>query len=321
MIERKLVLDTDVGIDDALMLLMLLSEPRVEIVAIGSTHGNCTAAEAAVNSLRVLEAVGAAQRPVALGLESPLALPHKASHVHGHDGLADIGLPLPNGSVTGESAPDQLLRLGQEYPGELDLIAVGALTNLAAALALDPQSLRRYRSVTWLGGVSQRPTVTDGYFDANALSDPAAAQMLFQSDTPVSVVPIDLSYQAVLEDAHLDAIRTGNTPQAQFAWQILPFYNDFYEPRFDRWTSCMHDPIAAAIAIDPTFATHEVTRSVMLEPFEERIHAHGQLESVAGYPPKRIVDAADIPRFLDYFVECLLGPVNPVYADDAERLK
>ncbi len=309
---RRVVLDVDVGIDDALMMLMLLSDPNVEVVAVGSTHGNCTAAEAAVNALRVLEAVGADRVPVALGLESPLADPHKASHVHGNDGLGDIGLPLPRGRVTGESAPDQLVRLGKEQPGELDLIAVGALTNLAA-LALDPDALQRFRSVTWLGGVSQRPSVEDDYFDANALSDPGAASAVFSSDAPVTVVPIDLSYRAVLEDAHLDAIRTGTTPQAQFAWQILPFYNDFYESRFGRWTACMHDPIAGAIAIDPGFGTHVVERSVVMEPFEDRVHAHGQLDRVEGAPPKRIVADADVERFLGYFVERLLGPVNPVY--------
>ncbi|MEZ4505416.1 MAG: nucleoside hydrolase [Thermomicrobiales bacterium] len=194
---RHLVLDVDVGIDDALMMLMFLGEPSVEIVAVGSTHGNCTAADAALNALRVLEACGVRDVPVALGLESPLAVPHKASHVHGNDGLADLGLPLPKGAVTGEAAPDQLVRLGNEQPGELDLIAVGALTNLAAALALDPDALKRFRSVTWLGGVSQRARVEDGYFDANALSDPGAATSVFSSDAPVTVVPIDLSYQAV----------------------------------------------------------------------------------------------------------------------------
>jgi len=310
---RRVVLDVDVGIDDALMMLMLLSDPNVEVVAVGSTHGNCTAAEAAVNALRVLEAVGSGTVPVALGRESPLAVPHKASHVHGNDGLADVGLPLPRGQVTGELAPEQLVRLGNEQPGELDLIAVGALTNLAAALALDPEALHRFRSVTWLGGVSRRPRVEDGYFDANALSDPGAATAVFSSDAPVTVVPIDLSYRAVLDDAHLDAIRTGATPQARFAWQILPFYNDFYQPRLGRWTSCMHDPIAGAIAIDPRFGTHEVMRSVVMEPFEDRVHAHGQLAPVIGAPPKRIVDDADVERFLDYFVERLLGPVNPVY--------
>lgn len=204
------------------------------------THGNCSAEQASINALRVLEAVGAGTVPVALGLESPLDTPHKASWVHGHDGLADIGLPLPHGSVTGESAPDQLVRLGNERPGELDLIAVGALTNLAAAMQRDPEVLHRYRSVTWLGGVSRRSEPADGFFDANALSDPDAAAALFQSDAPITVVQIDLSYQ----QCHRRAARCdphGSDPQSRFAWQILPFYCDFYEAFIGRWSACMHD--------------------------------------------------------------------------------
>ena len=108
---RRLVLDVDVGIDDALMMLYLLSEPEVEIVAIGATHGNCTAADSARNALRTLEAVGVTTVPVALGLESPLETPLSAPQVHGYDGLGDIGLPEPVGQVTGESAVDQLVRL------------------------------------------------------------------------------------------------------------------------------------------------------------------------------------------------------------------
>jgi purine nucleosidase len=315
---RQLVLDVDVGIDDALMMLMLLSEPSVEIVAVGSTHGNCTAADAALNALRVLEAVGADKVPVALGPESPLDPPHQASHVHGFDGLADLGLPLPKGTITGESAPEQLVRLGKERPAELELIAVGPLTNLAAALELDPESLKRYRSVTWLGGVSLAPDEEPfiDYYDANTLSNPEAARAVFSSDTPITIVPIDLSYRAILSDEQLEAIKQGTTPQAAFGWKIVPFYNDFYEPWVGRWTSCMHDPIAGAIAIDPSFITFEVERSVRLDPYKDRVHAHGQPEPVPGHPPKRIVVDADVPRFMEYFVERLLGPVNPVYAGE-----
>lgn len=313
--QRHLVLDVDVGIDDALMMLMLLSEPAVEIVAVGSTHGNCTAADAAMNALRVLEVMGATDVPVALGPESPLERPHRASHVHGDDGLADLSLPRPNAQVTGESAPDQLVRLGRERPGELDLIAVGPLTNLAAALALDPESLGRYRSISWLGGVSLAPATEPviDYYDANTLADPEAARAVFSTDVPITIIPIDLSYRAVLSDDHLDTIRTGVTPQARFAWQILPFYCDFHEPLLGRWTAFMHDPIAGAIAIDPSFGTHVVERSVVLEPYKNRLHEHGQLEPVDGFPPKRFVDDADVDRFLDYFVERLLGPVAPGY--------
>lgn len=315
---HSVVLDVDVGIDDALMILQLVSEPHVEVVAIGAVHGNCTAANSARNTLRTLEAVDIHSIPVALGLESPLDPPHSAPQVHGHDGLGDIGLPEPIGRVTGESAPHQLVRLGLERPDELDLIAVGSLSNLAAALARDPQSLKRYRSVTFLGTLSQYPPkpVVPDYNDANVSFDPDASRAVLSSDTPMTIVPIDLSRRAALEDRHLDAIRDGHTPQAEFAWKILPFYCNFYQERLGRWSASMHDPLAATIVIDPSLITEVVERPIVVEPYGDRVRAVGRTEpssDTVGIPPKRIVPEADLPRFLDRFVERLTGPLNPIY--------
>jgi purine nucleosidase len=318
----SVVLDVDAGIDDALMILYLLSEPEVEVVAIGATHGNCTAADSARNSLRTLEAVGVTTVPVALGPESPLDPPLSAPQVHGHDGLGDIGLPLPAGEITGEPASDQLVRLSAERPGELDLIAVGSLTNLAGALRQDPESLKRYRSVTCLGTLSQYPVkpVVPDYSDANVYFDPEASRMVLSSDTPMTIVPIDLSRRAALEDRHLVALREGTSLQARFAWKILPYYCNFYQERLGRWSASMHDPLAAGLAIDPSLATEIVQRPVMVEPYGNRHRAVGRTEAsvdTEGIPAKRIIPEADIARFLDRFVECLLGPVNPIYdADD-----
>jgi purine nucleosidase len=320
-VQRHVVLDVDVGIDDALMILGLISEPEVEVVAIGATHGNCTAADSARNALRTLEAVGISSIPVALGPESPLDPPHSVPQVHGHDGLGDLGLPEPKGQVTGEPAPDQLVRLSQERPSELDLITVGSLTNLAAALALDPESLKRYRSVTYLGTLSQypvEPPVHD-YNDANVYFDPDASRAVLSSDTPMTIVPIDLSRRAALEDRHLEAIRNGTTPQARFAWTILPFYCNFYQERLGRWSASMHDPLAATIAIDPSLATEIVERPIVVEPYKGKVRAVGRTEPSAdteGVPPKRIVAEADLRRFLDRFTTSLLGPVDPMYAED-----
>lgn len=316
---REVVLDADVGIDDALMILGLVSEPAVEIVAIGATHGNCTAANSARNALRTLEAVGIHSVPVALGLESPLHPPRSAPQVHGHDGLGDLGLPEPRGQVTGEPAQEQLVRLGLERPGMLDLIAVGSLSNLAAALALDPWSLKRYRSITFLGTLSQYPKpIVPDYNDANVYFDPDASRAVLSSDTPMTIVPIDLSRRAALEDRHLDALRTSTSPQAIFAWKILPFYCNFYQERLGRWSASMHDPLAAAIALDPTLATEVVERPIVVEPYGDRVRAVGRTEPAAdtvGIPPKRIVPDADLPRFLDRFTDRLLEPINPIYIE------
>jgi purine nucleosidase len=308
--KRNIVLDVDVGIDDALMMLYLAARPDAEIVAVGSTHGNIDVHGAARNALTVLDVVGLDHVPVAVGADSPIPNATYSHHVHGHDGLGDAGVVPSTRSVSGESAVDQLLRLSRERPGELDLIAVGAMTNLALALEQDPESLRRYRSVTILGGISLTPGPDDPeYYDANVYHSPDAADRLFASGTPLTVVPIDLSYRAELEDRHLEAIKTGTTPQARFAWRILPYYCDFYQARIGRWSASMHDPIAAGVFLDESLVLEEASRPMVVEPYLERFRAVGHDMPVAGREPVRIVTEADITRFLGGFVDALVHPL------------
>lgn len=311
---RRLVLDTDVGIDDALMILYIAAQPNAEIVAIGSTHGNCSSAQAAINTLKVLEAIGLDGIPVAVGAESPLAEPRHAAHVHGNDGLADAGLPSPYGNVSDESAADQLIRLSAEQPGELDLVAVGSMTNLGLALARDPEVLNRFRTVTVLAGLSRRPTDQFPYQDANVFKSPEAADALFGSDSAMTVVPIDVTYCATLSDEQLRRIKESETPQALLAWKILPFYCDFYNGVLGRWTASMHDPLTAGVLLDPTLITEEVARPVYVEPVADRHWAVGlegdELQGLPERAPVIIVMAADIDRFLDRFVDALTLPLG-----------
>jgi purine nucleosidase len=309
---RNVVLDVDVGIDDALMMLYLAADPRARIVAVGSTHGNCSSAQAALNALKVLDACGLESVPVAEGAPSPLPDPVYSAHVHGHDGLADARIPRSRRSLSGESAVDQLLRLGSERPGELDLLAVGAMTNLALALERDPDSLRRFRSITILGGLSTTPTAdAPEFYDANIYHSPEAADRLFASGTPLTVVPIDLSYTAVLEDRHLDALRSGTSSMARFAWRILPFYCTFYEARLGRWSACMHDPIAAGLFLDETLALESAQRPMEVESYLDRYRAVGREPGGSRERgPVRIFTKADTPRFLDEFVAALVGPAT-----------
>lgn len=304
---RRVVLDVDVGIDDALMMLFLAGDPRAEIVAVGSVHGNCTAAQAATNALRVLDAASLDGVPVALGSESPLPGAPASPHVHGADGLGDVGLPPPHRSVSGEHAVDQLLRLGSERPGELDLIAVGTMTNLAAALERDPRALHRYRSVTILGGLSAEPAAgTLPFFDANVYNSPEAAARLLAAGAPLTVTPIDLSRRAQLSEAQIDRMLAGSSPPARFAAKILPPYVEFYTRRLGRRTASMHDPLAAALLLDPLLITAELASPMIVEPHAGSFRALARPGSPN--PPVRILTDADLPRFLDHFVEMLVSP-------------
>jgi purine nucleosidase len=313
--KRQLLLDVDVGIDDAIMILMLAAEPGAEIVAVGSCHGNCPAATAATNALKVLEAVGLDDVPVALGAESPLATPHAAPEIHGRDGLGEADLPPPRGRVSGESATAQMLRLSRERPGELDLIAVGAMTNLALALAEDPQVLSRFRTVAILGGLAREPRPGDPpLFDANVYSSPEAADALLASEAPLLVVPIDTSREAVLDEEHIARLRASQTPQGRLAWQILPFYFHAYVERLGRWSARMHDPLTAAVLLDPSLIQVTVERPMYVEPVDGEWRAVGregtELAGRPARPAARIVTAVDQRRFLDRLVDALTLPLG-----------
>jgi len=321
---RQLLLDVDVGIDDAVMMLYLAAEPAAEIVAVGSCHGNCSAALSAINALKVLEVVGLDRVPVALGAESPLADPMFPAEVHGHDGLADVGLPPPRRNVSGESAVDQILRLSRERPGALDLLAVGAMTNLALALEHDADVLARFRTVAILGGYSRPPRPNDAVtVDPNIYKSPDAAERLFAATAALFVVPVDTSFHySELDDDHIARLRASTTPQGRFAWKILPYYFDFYQHRLGRWSSCMHDPLVPAVLLDPTLIAGMVSRPMYVEPVANVHRGVGRDDAEAAHLPPRapaqIVTAVDKRRFLDRFVDALvtpLGALRPVGDD------
>lgn len=313
---RQMLLDVDVGIDDAVMMLYLAAEPTAELVAVGSCHGNCSAATSATNALKVLEAVGLDHVPVALGAESPLADPMPAQEVHGHDGLGDAGLPPPRGAVSGESAVEQILRLSRERPGELDLLAVGTMTNLALALEQDADVLSRFRTVAILGGYAREPAPDDpATVDPNVYKSPDAADRLFASKAPLFVVPVDTSFNyTVLADDHIDKLRASTTPQGQLAWKILPYYFDFYQQRLGRWSSCMHDPLVPAVLLDPSLITGMAARPMYVEPTGNVHRGVGRegpaLTDLPPRNPAQIVTAVDQRRFLDRLVASLTTPLG-----------
>jgi purine nucleosidase len=214
--------------------------------------------------------------------------------------------------VTGEAAAQQIVRLGRERPGELELLAVGAMTNLALALDLDREALRRYRSVTILGGLSSEPgPEAPVYYDANVFHSPEAAERLLASGIPLLVTPIDLSFEAVLSDEHIARMQAAKTVQARLAMRILPFYFDFYRARLGRWSASMHDPLAAALAIDPTLRVRTVERPMFVEPCEIRHRAVGREERAnEGRAPVTIVTETDMPRFLERLVRGLELPLG-----------
>ncbi len=246
-----LIVDCDTGIDDALALLYLLRDPAVDLRAVTTVFGNVDAATAADNTLRVLELAGRADIPVAVGARSNWrGTVDLAPHVHGADGLGDVGLPAPSATPVAEPAAELIVRTARENPGNLHLLAVGPLTNLATALLLEPELPRLVSHVTIMGGAVHHPGNVTPVAEANIHNDPEAADIVLRAGWDVTLVPLDVTMAEALTESAQRRLVDAGTAISSFAARILDHYLGFYERDvFGVRRAACHDPLAAGIAV------------------------------------------------------------------------
>jgi purine nucleosidase len=246
------VMDVDTGIDDALALLLAARSPELELVGVGTVAGNVDAALAARNTLRVLEVAGEAGVPVAVGAEAPLVEPVRdARWVHGADGMGESDQPAPAAAPSGEHAVDQLLRLSREHRGELVVIAVGPLTNLALALIRDPEFADRVGRIVLMGGSARSGGNRDPWAEANIASDPEAAEVVFRCPAARTMIGLDVTMQVMLDEADVAMLGRSGDPAGELAAAVLPHYLDVYTGWLGERRCAMHDPLAVAAAAVP----------------------------------------------------------------------
>ncbi|AOS64828.1 nucleoside hydrolase [Actinoalloteichus hymeniacidonis] len=263
MTDIRLIVDTDPGVDDAMALLYLAAQrERVELVSVGSVHGNLGARPGAENALRILEVAGLGSVPVAVGADRPLDFSYLPSgqFVHGADGLSGAAGPAASARPVAENAAVRLVRLCRENPGELTVLALGPLTNLALALHLEPELPNLVRSVVWMGGAIDAPGNITAHAEANAAHDPLAADQVLGAGFPLTVVPLDVT-RRVWADADWwasIAAATGARAKAMTAWsrQYLRANSEFEKHRGGPGTLC-HDPVAAILLLEPELAEYE----------------------------------------------------------------
>ena len=251
MMRQPFYLDCDTGIDDAMAIAYLLASESIELLGVGAVSGNIPAAVGARNTLDLLALAGRADIPVALGEHDFQAGPFHggAPHVHGENGIGGVQLPDSGGSVVAETAPEMLVRLAHERPGELHVLAIGPLTNLAAALRLDPSIAQLVKEVTIMGGAALAPGNVTAVAEANIHNDPEAAAEVFAASWFITLVPLDATMASLIEADDRDALLASPRPVAQAIGAMLDTYFDFYVTAFGRRTSALHDPLAAAIAV------------------------------------------------------------------------
>jgi purine nucleosidase len=314
--QRHVILDMDMGIDDAVAVLYLASRPQVTIAAAGSVHGNTPADLAAGNLLRVLAMVGHPEVPVAIGARRPMVREaHFAGEVHGDDGLGNTlaaGDAAP-GAVTAESAPAQIIRLAQSAPSRYDILATGPLTNLALALVLDPDLPSRIGEVVVMGGATHGGNITP-VAEANIWHDPEAAQIVFAAPWKVTMVGLDVTMQTILDETAIATIAGAakTSATARFATGILRHYLDFYERISGRRACPLHDPTAAAVYADPDLVRQRILADVVVavsddargQTIVDRRHNGGQW-APPREPATTVVLEVDAPRFTGDLVRVL----------------
>ncbi len=244
-----IIIDCDPGHDDALALMLAVASPEVELVGVTTVAGNQTLDKTTANALRVLELTGHGDIPVAAGAGDPLVRQRTvAAHVHGESGLDGPELPPPSRKAIDEHAVDFLARQVREHEGKLTLIPIGPLTNIALLLARAPDA-RPERIVLMGGSVGEGNRTPAAEF--NIWADPEAARRVFSSGIDVTMIGLDVTHQALVNEADAEALRaTGRV--GKVAAELLDFYRVWHRATYpDLSGSPLHDPVAVAHVIDP----------------------------------------------------------------------
>jgi uridine nucleosidase len=251
---RKIIIDTDPGIDDTMAIFFALSSPELDVVGLTTIFGNVHTDVATANALRLLEIAGRTDIPVAKGTDQPLAGPFggPVPYVHGEDGQGNLYLPPPNTQAVAEPAAQFIAEQVMTFPGEITLVPIGPLTNIALALRLEPRIADKVREVVLMGGNALAPGNATPAAEANIHNDPEAADVVFGAGWKVTMVGLDVTHKIVMRPDHLAAYSTASHPLAQHIARMLPCYRNFYADYHDLTGIFTHDPSAMAYLIDPT---------------------------------------------------------------------
>lgn len=256
---KKIIIDTDPGVDDAMAILLALKSPEIELVGLTTIYGNVYTDLATQNALRLVEFAGRSDIPVAHGAEKPLVvtLDSVADFVHGRDGLGNINMPLPQGRSVDWPAAQFIVETVMAQPGEITLVPVGPLTNLALALALEPRLAQHVAEVVVMGGAATVSGNVTPAAEANIINDPHAADIVFTAAWPVTMVGLDVTMQTIMTDDYMLALKASGSPTAEFIYEISRFYRDFHFDTHGLAGMHTHDPSAIAFVLDPTLFTTE----------------------------------------------------------------
>ena len=303
--KNKVLIDTDPGIDDSMAILLAFASPEIDVVGLSTVFGNTGGDVTTQNALRLVELAGHPEIPVARGAEKPLLRPFtgKGWHVHGRNGLGEVEFPEPKVKPDKRRAATFIIDTIMENPGEITLVPLGPMTNVALAVATEPRIAENVKEVVFMGGAATVPGNASPVAEANIRNDPEAAHIVFHAGWPLTMLGLDVTMKTKMTQEYLDRLNEADTSWTNFIHAITRFYLNFYEGLGIDDGMPIHDSSAVAYVIDPTLFE---TQHVYTDVDHQSEHHHGQ--TVPDWRGQRERDPnvnvaldVDSARFLDLY--------------------
>jgi purine nucleosidase len=255
---KRIIIDTDPGIDDALAILLAIASPELSLEGLSIVHGNCSLEQATKNGLSILELANAGHIPLAKGCELPLVQPSLlAPETHGNTGLGYAKLPEPRIKPTVQHGCDFLIGQVMSNSGEITLVAVGPLTNVAMAIRKEPMFAKSLKELIIMGGAIRHEGNQTALAEFNTYVDPHAAHIVFHAGIPTTLVPLDVTYQCILTPSDVKRLNRIDSPITKFIDGSTRFYMEFHD-EYQHIEGCaINDPLALALAFMPELCTYE----------------------------------------------------------------
>ncbi|CAB0906221.1 nucleoside hydrolase [Corynebacterium diphtheriae] len=306
---KKIILDLDTGIDDALALAYTLGSPELDLIGVTATYGNVLVETGVRNDLALLELFGRSDVPVFSG--EPHALTKDgfevleiSAFIHGKNGIGEAEVAEPVGVVQELSAVDFLIESVERYGDELIIVPTGAMTNIAAAMKKS-ETFARDAQIVFMGGALTVPGNVSQWAEANVNQDPEAADFMVRNAGDITMVGLDVTLQTLLTYAETATWRALGTPAGNFLADATDYYIKAYDTTAPHLGGCgLHDPLAVGVAIDPSLVT--------LLPINLKVDTEGPTrgrtigdEVRLNDPHKncKVAVGVDVDRFLKEFME------------------
>ena len=296
----KVLIDTDPGTDDAIALMIALGSPELEVLGLTTVGGNATLAHTTRNALRIVEHIGRSDVPVSRGASRPLRGSFQYAYdFHGPAGLT-VRLPVPRSRPLETRAPEFITQTASRNPGELVIIALGPLTNLARALLRQPRLVDWTREIVVMGGAVEVPGNVTRHAEFNIFNDPGAASLVLSSGIPVTLVGLDVTMRTSVARVGAPWVE-GEGTAARLSRRLIA---NWFRSRPQEEVYHLHDPLAVAAVVRPDLLTYSQAQVTVEQEDPVRL---GRTSARYGLGTVRVALGVDVDKAVSFMGELLAG--------------